>query len=376
MQGKTAFIFVDIPAELSGAGGKLKPIDGLSVGTFTSMWGDKVEFKPEELETYVSNTKRVINSTKTESGEIVGLPIDMDMHDHRGGAGWIKDVIVDLERSILRFMVEWTEDGAEVIMKNIRRFFSPSVDTENLYVLGGSLTNWPATSDLKSGKILLRPIELSSQMKEIDMPKTIEELSADVEAQGSDIKTLLGAVNTLVTKVGELSAKPTTPGNPPAPESEDGVSKDIKDLLNTPAAIEELGLQAAAQAKEAIKAEKRKGVVVEFAARIAGGTKEKPFGLKVKPAEIVALVLSLPEKQGNAVMKILEQSLDAAIDFAEHGVDSEGFLNKPELPKPMLELARNWVKGGRSIEEFFSVNATELGNPDQFNLSEFRKVKE
>ena len=136
MQGKTAFIFVDLSTEFSSGAGKLKPIDGLSVGTFTSMWGDKVEFKPEELEKYASNTKRVINSTKTEGGEIVGLPIDMDMHDHRGGAGWIKDVVVDLERKILRFMVEWTEDGAEVILKNIRRFFSPSVDTENQYVLG------------------------------------------------------------------------------------------------------------------------------------------------------------------------------------------------------------------------------------------------
>ena len=367
----TAFVFVEI-SEFSA--GSLKPIDGLSAGTFTSMWGDKVEFKPEELEEYASKTKKVINSTKTEKGETVGLPIDMDMHDHRGGAGWIKDVIVDMERKILRFMVEWTEEGEELIRKNIRRFFSPSVDTENHFVLGGSLTNWPATRDSKSGKILLRPIELSSQMKEIDMPKTIEELSADLEAQGTQITSLVGAVNTLVTKIGELS-KPKE--NPESPTSDgDEISQDIKDLLGTPEAVEELGRQAAKKATEAIKAEKRKGVVVEFASRIAGGTKEKPFGLKVKPAEIVALVLSLPEKQGNAVMRILEQSLDAAIDFAEHGVDSEGFLNKPEMPKQILELARNWVKSGKTIEEFFVVNAAELGTPDNYNLSEFKKVKE
>jgi hypothetical protein len=370
MQGKTAFIFIEVSEFSAGA---LKPIDGLSAGTFTSMWGDKVEFKPEELEEYASKTKRVISSTKTEGGEVVGLPIDMDMHDHRGGAGWIKDVIVDMERKILRFMVEWTEDGADVIRKNIRRFFSPSVDTENHFVLGGSLTNWPATRDSKSGKILLRPIELSSQIKEIDMPKTIEELSADLEAQGTQITSLVGAVNTLVTKIGELS-KPTTPETPPSDGDE--VSQEIKDLLGNSNEVEELGRIAANKAKEVIKAEKRKSVVVEFASRIAGGTKEKPFGLKVKPAEIVALVLSLPEKQGNAVMRILEQSLDAAIDFAEHGVDSEGFLNKPEMPKQVLELARTWVKSGKTIEEFFSVNAAELGSPDNYNLSEFKKVKE
>lgn len=371
MQGKTAFIFVDV--ELSAAGGALKPIDGLSVGTFTSMWGDKVEFTPDELEEYASKTNKVISSTKTEGGEIVGLPIDMDMHDHRGGAGWIKDVVVDMERKILRFMVDWTEDGAEVIRKNIRRFFSPSVDTENKVVLGGSLTNWPATRDQKSGRILLRPIELSSQIKEIDMPKTIEELSADLEAQGASINALVGSVNTLVGKITELSKPVTAPSDPAAPE---GVSQEIKDLLGTPEEVEEMGRQATQKAKDIINVQKRKSVVVEFASRIAGGTREKPFGLKVKPAEIVALVLSLPEKQGNAVMKILEQSLDAAIDFAEHGVDSEGFLNKPALPGPILDMARKWVGGGKSIEEFFAVNAAELGSPDSFNLSEFKKVKE
>lgn len=368
MQGKTAFIFVDV--ELS-AGGATKPIDGLSAGVFTSMWGDKVEFKAEELEEYASKTKKVIRSTQTEGGEIVGLPIDMDMHDHRGGAGWIKDVLVDMERKILRFAVEWTEDGADVIRKNIRRFFSPSVDTENKVVLGGSLTNWPATRDEKSGRILLRPIELSSQIKEIDMTKTIEELSTDVEKIGGSVATLADAVNALV----ELSKKNQGNSNSNS-DAVEGVSQEIKDLLGTSEAVEELGRQAAEKAKDTIRAEKRKMVVVEFASKIAGGTREKPFGLKVKPAEIVALVLSLPEKQGNAVMRILEQSLDAAIDFAEHGVDSEGFLNKPELPKPILDMARQWVKGGKSIDEFFAVNAAELGAPDNFNLSEFKKVKE
>lgn len=373
MTTKTAFLFVDV-SEFSQKG--TKPIDGLSAGIFTSMWGDKVEFKADSLDTLAKNTKSVIESTKTEGGEIVGLPIDMDMHDHKGGAGWIKDVIVDMERKILRFAVEWTEEGADVIRRNIRRFFSPSVDVDEEVVLGGSLTNWPATRE-KSGRILLRPIELSSYMKELDMPKTLEELTGMLEKNSNDIAAIAESVKGLTGLVAHLSKGQAPAASSTEPTSnEEGISQTIKDLLAVPEDVEDLGQKAAEMAKEVIKAEKRKRVVVEFASRIAGGTREKPFGLKVKPAEIVALVLSLPEKQGNAVMKILEQSLDAAIDFAEHGVDGEGFLNKPALPETLLPLARQWVKSGKSIDEFFSVNAAELGSPDNYNLAEFRKAKE
>jgi len=365
----TAFIFTDL-REFSGPG--LKPIDGLSAGKFTSMWGDVVEFKPEDLEIYAANTRRVIASTKTESGEIVGLPIDMDMHDHRGGAGWIKDVIVDMERKILRFMVEFTEDGADVIRRNIRRFFSPSTDPENQTVLGGSLTNWPATRDAKSGRILLRPIELSKFMKEIDMPQTLEELEAGQVALTTsvdEIKTILSGLSTKLTELSTGNQPPASSGLP----DPDRINPELLELLGNGAGLEELGAKAAEIAQDAVKAERRKHALVEFAARIAGGTKAKPFGLKVRPADLVALLVSLPEKQGNAVMKILEQSLDAAIDFAQHGIDGDGFLNKPELPEPYRKYAREFCAiDGNTIEGFFTANP-EVGPIDNFNLAEFAK---
>lgn len=363
----TAFLFTDVK-DFSAIG--LKPIDGLSAGTFTSMWGDVVEFKAEELETYAANTKRVINSTKTEGGEIVGLPIDMDMHDHRGGAGWIKDVIVDMERNILRFMVEWTSEGAEVIQKNIRRFFSPSTDPENQIVLGGSLTNWPATRDAKSGRILLRPIELSQFMKEIDMPKTLEELESGQTALTASVDKLTTLMTAVNTKLAELSTQAPAAGDDKTKLDPDRINPELLELLGNGAGLEELGAKAAEIAQDAVKAEKRKHAVVEFAARIAGGTKAKPFGLKVRPADLVALLVSIPEKQGNAVMKILEQSLDAAIDFAQHGIDGDGFLNKPELPEIYKKYAREFCASGSTIAEFFKQNP-EVGKMDDFNLAEF-----
>ncbi len=360
----TAFLFTDCK-DFSSIG--LKPIDGLSAGTFTSMWGDVVEFKPEDLEKYAANTKRVINSTKTESGDIVGLPIDMDMHDHRGGAGWIKDVIVDMERKILRFMVEWTAEGAEVIQKNVRRFFSPSTDPENQIVLGGSLTNWPATRDAKSGQILLRPIELSQFMKEIDMPKTLEELETGQTALTGSVEKLTTLMTDVSAKLAELSSGSNNQNQSLDP---DRINPELLELLGNGAGLEELGAKAAEIAQDAIKAEKRKHSLVEFAARIAGGTKAKPFGLKVRPADLVALLVSIPEKQGNAVMKILEQSLDAAIDFAQHGIDGDGFLNKPELPEPFKKYAYEFCATGATIADFFKANP-EVGKMDDFNLADF-----
>jgi hypothetical protein len=361
---KTAFVFVDMK-EFSAAG--TKPIDGLSAGKFTSMWGDVVEFKAESLATYAKNTKEVIKSTTTESGEVVGLPIDMDMHDHRGGAGWIKDVIVDAERKILSFMVEWTDEGADVIRRNVRRFFSPSVDLENESVLGGSLTNWPATRDKKTGRILLRPVELSSFMKEIDMPKTLEEIEKEQEAQAKSIEGIMKLATDTNTMLTELS-KGLKPAEGDIPE---GINPELLALVGNGAGLEELGAKAEEIANDAIRAQKRKGKLVEFAAKIAGGTKERPFGLKVRPADIVALLASLPEKQGNAVMKILEQSLDAAVDFAQHGFDGEGFGNKPQLSDPYIKYAREFCSiEGNTIQEFFKANP-EVGKFDDFNLAEF-----
>lgn len=335
----------------------LKYIDGLAAGTFISMTGEEVTFSADELQTYIENTQRIIESTRTESGEIVGLPIDKDRHDHAGGAGWIVGLELDQARNIIRFLVNWTNEGVDLIKGNVRRFFSPSADAINKVILGGSMTNWPATR-LETGQLLLRPVELSQSIKEIDMPKTIEEMFADLKAG------ILAAVG---SKPAELQADP--------PADENATSPSLRELLNTPDAIEELGQRAQQMAQEAIRAEKRKMHAVEFAARIAGGTREKPFGLKVKSNDIVALLLSLPEKQAKAVEKILEASLTAAIDFAEHGFDSDGFVQLPQLPEAIKPYARQWVAAGKPIGEFFAQNP-ELGPADNYNLVEFTKVKE
>lgn len=141
-----------------------KVFDGMASGDFTDFRGQNVHIDPRSLIEIVQKTKLAIQSTRTESGEIVGFPIDEDGHDHKGGAGWIVDVELDQSGTKIIFTPKWTQIGIDLIKKNIRRFFSVSVDLVNKVIMGGSLTNWPATRDAKSGQIMLRPIELSMNL--------------------------------------------------------------------------------------------------------------------------------------------------------------------------------------------------------------------
>lgn len=142
--------------------GESKPFDGLATGTFVDMYGRKLTIKPEELADYVANTKAVLATAKTESGELIGLPIDMMGHNEGDGAGWITDIELDQDRNVVRFHPVWTEAGKSLISGNVRRYFSPTIITQKKIILGGSLTNWPASRDDKTLEYLLKPIELSS----------------------------------------------------------------------------------------------------------------------------------------------------------------------------------------------------------------------
>lgn len=137
-----------------------KPFDALVAGTFIGMSGRKFEFKEEDLAEYVENTKTAIEATKTEDGEVVGLPIDIESHDEGDGAGYIVDA--ELEDGIVRFTPKWNDVGLDLIERNIRRWFSGTWDIMRKVAQGGTLTNWPATRDNESGDILLRPIELET----------------------------------------------------------------------------------------------------------------------------------------------------------------------------------------------------------------------
>lgn len=334
------FIFVDLASGVPS-------FDGMAAGSFTDMHGKKVTFAPGELSAYIDNTREVLESTRTEGGEIVGLPIDLDGHDHKGGAGWITGVELDPSRPIIKFLANWTQAGSDLIKSNTRRFFSPTVDPSEKVILGGSMTNWPASRDNKH-RMMLRPIELSEQIQEIDM------------AEGITLEGLRELANEFLAHF--------KPAQKQEQESSMSESVDVAELMKSPEAIAELERLANERAAELLKAEQLKSKVAEFSAKLTGGA----VALSMKADEISAALLSFaePENVMDFIGKVMEAKL---VNFQESGTNgkTEG---KTEFPKELRPFMQTWLAAGKTPESFFDANP-EIGLAADYDLAEFAKEK-
>ena len=334
-----------------------KPFDGMAIGDFKTSQG-AVSIKSDELDQYLQNTKDVLESTRTESGEIVGLPIDMDGHDHKGGAGWIVDVV--REGDLLRFIPKWTEAGQKIIREGVRRFFSPSFDAENKVIIGGSMTNYPASRD-DMRRLKLRPVELSETMftAEYDDDGFFTKLTNSFEgflkklSEAKPAEEKPKEVSMPTDTLAELAAKATTPEGLAELEAE-------------------LNKRANTKVVELLEAEQRKNHVSELAETWVGGTKENPKGLPVSKESLVEFMSDLtPEqmKRAEAIFgKIVKEGF---IEFEEEGHSQElqGLAALPEWAAPLL---RDVLANGGTIKEFFDANTEELGEMKSYNLSEYK----
>lgn len=157
----------------------ISTIDGMAAGEFRDMSGHVFAWKKNDLPLYVENTKKALASTTDATGQLVGFPIDSMDHDHNVAAGWIKDVELDSERDVVKFSVEWNELGKGLIGSNQMRYFSPELDLIGKAIIGGSLTNWPASRN-KDNEILLKPVTLSMGMFSLEPGESLDERSDQV----------------------------------------------------------------------------------------------------------------------------------------------------------------------------------------------------
>jgi len=347
--------------ELSGEFETVKAIDGLAAcddHAYTAMSGSDVFVKTDELESYLKNSDEILLSTlSAETGKIVGLPIDLDKHDHGGGAGKIIGFEFDKTRNIIKFIINWTEKGIKQVKDNLGSYFSPSIDPERKIIIGGSLTNYPAIRNNK-GWMLLRPVEFSQQIKEIDMTKTLEEVMIEMEA--------------LKTQVAELSK--------PAPiivkEPDDSVTPEMAEFIANTDGAEELGRQAQEIAQRQVKDSQRKEHVKKFASRVVGGTPDKPFSIPVPSRAIVAALLSMPDKQRIFMEDLIMKMYEGAIDFAERGISGSDFIQGKIVPAEYHDAIKIWVDSGKTAGSWFKNVMPELGDAKDYNLKEFAAQKE
>ena len=372
-------LFTDLSTEVWGGDEpeqQVRKIDGMAAGAFTDMWGREFVIERADLTNFVTNTKLALESTRDKDGKVVGFPIDQRGHYHEDAAGFITDA--ELDGNIVRLSVRWNETGKYLISEELERYVSPSIDLEQKVIVGGSLTNWPATRT-KDHKILLRPVELSANMKALDGIEA--ERMSIIEAVRSTIKEVLDGAFRVGTPdkpsndeedVMELSELTT--------EQKLSLRSEVeKELIANPNTSAELSSylerEVNQRMEEALAAEKRKLHIADFSARIVGGTKDTPRGLPTTQDEIAefmgALPVDLQEKAEALFEKIVENGL---LEFSEvgHNQAVKGKIELPEEIKPMLHAA---LKEGRTAEWFFASNMSELGQMDDYDLSEF-KIKE
>lgn len=344
----SSFLFVDLSQLVNG-----KPFDGLATGSFVDMTGKPVVIQVSDLQAYVDNTKAVIESTRTATGELVGLPIDSNNHDHAGGAGWIVGASLDTARNIVQFAVKWTDVGAQLIRDNTRRFFSPSLDPSQKVVVGGSLTNWPA-SRFKNGTLALRPIELSSMIEVIE---------------DNDTKiSLREMIGTLIQSFG-FGRNNSVPENQSQWKENENMAT-IAELAKTEQGARELAALVEQNTQERVKqlmqVEKNKLHLAELSNKLVGGTSEVQRGLPFKSEELVEFLSLLSDdtqKKAEEIFGKIQSS--GLVDFAQKG---HGGSNDSGLKQLPAEYSLNLDSGALKLADLANPKLG-LGDLAQYDLS-------
>lgn len=361
------FLGVELSSDSALVDGK--PFDGLSAGKFTDMLGRVVEFKVEEFQEYLSNTLEAILATTGESGELAGLPIDAKGHEKGDGAGWIVDAAIDGNK--IRLTPRWTEIGRELISKGIRRFFSATVDVENKVILGGTLTNWPATRD-KRGRILLRPVELSEPP--VTAETTEKELTVSEETKVIGIADLSQAERDALLEQARAAVRDeVSKAGVPAVDLDAARAAMMAEAQKAlELEYQRIQSESGRMLAEMVNKFKREQHIAEFSASV---TTAGDKGLPVTAEEIERVLSAVDDATRTDLERIFSQTVQRGlVDFREfgHGKNPEGTL---ELEPAYRQQLDKWLAGGNELDEFFKINESVLGNVAQYNLSAYRKEK-
>jgi hypothetical protein len=373
------FIYVDLSA-YSG-----RPFDGLASGTFTDMWGQEVKITEADLELIARNTSEAIQFTKTEGGEVVGLPIDASNHNRGDAAGWIVECSNDPAVKRIRLTPNWTEEGLTRIGKGLQRFFSATIDLSNKVILGGTLTNWPATRDGKNN-ILLRPIELSAPM--FTFQEGVNDMTENVvQTQEVDLDALRASIvgeivppikNDILSAVAELMKPAEAPKVSPVNDDEDlikmfeleGMKEEVMVAMRDRlvAQVEAVKTQAALETGKMLAALQHESRVADFCQKVVSGTQDNPYGLPIDEKALSAFLLSLDSQKAKTAMGLLESIWkNGRVTFAELGHNQD--IKIVTLPAEVVAA----LNAGQLTVSDLDAPSLALGDLSQYDLSKWQK---
>jgi hypothetical protein len=362
---KKDFLFVNLQQLMDA-----KAIDGMASGKFTDMWGYEFEIKPEELPEFVLKTRMALQSTRDANGDVIGFPIDAMNHDHGEAAGWITDV--QQLGGVVQITPRWTALGRELVGSDQMRYFSPTIDLIAKVIMGGSLTNWPATRTADH-QLLLRPVELSSQLETLPEMGMLQRFEMIITKAISGI--IPGVNKPAETPViSELEVVDMDFANLTAEQKETFLAQARTELTSgtLPVEMQAIVNQRAVELTALKVAEAaRVSHIAELSSRLTGGTDANPRGLPIQSDELVEFLTSLsPEMQAKAESIFSRISESGLVDFKERG-SSRVQTGTAILPPEMAEPLSKWIEEGLKIDEFFKANAAELGVQADYNLTEF-----
>lgn len=381
------------PIELSLNVGALVPgikseVDCLSVGVLWDMFKREVTILESELQSYISGTLEAIERTRTSKGEIVGLPIDNMNHNREESCGRIINVKLGkgpIGNSIIIAEVLWNDVGLDLIKSNKVRGFSATVNIRDRIILGGSLTNWPATVD-QTGKLLLRPVELS-QSSNGDNGMTPEEIEQIIKTRLEEMvaPTVTAQMQTSFANLG-LGNKSNNESSESSGNKDTAVQPNIFELFDSAEALEEvqneMRRQFAAQYQTIRDSMAQQSAVLiaqmnhenrvrDFCANIGSGTGYN-FSLPVELELVTKFTASLNHQQFKMFSSIVDEVLqNGLIDLRElgSGSTSENNVGTQKLPK---EIAESLKQGIIKVSDLSSP-ILNLGDLSVYDLSEFSK---
>lgn len=388
MTEATNFLFTELQELTRG-----KPFAGFAIGDFVDMYGREVKFEQDDYMDFATNTESAISAVK-EKGQ-PGLPIDARKHDKGDAAGWIVGVeLGEVKNSkgkaipVLMLLAEWTKLGVELITEKIQTNFSPTVDLAKKVLRGGSLTNWPASVD-ENGIPIFAAIELSEGVRALRPV-------ADKENEGASApEKILDEVNSMTQEEmrdfirAELQTALSAALAPA--EGEDAKKGfDITGVLDLAETIEDIKAahqQAALEQYELARQEAQRQAMLhvakirheanvkELAQVVTSGNDDVPYGLPVNVSDLQEFLLRLEPADFEFVSGMLRKiQKNGRVVFTElgHGKQLQGTA---ELPKKYAEILRTALKGGLTIDDFFEMNVTELGDKGHYDLTAFVEVK-
>ena len=278
-----------------------KWFEGFAIGEFIDMFGREIEITEEELVFYFKNTKKAIRATRElESGEIAGLPIDAKDHERGEAAGWIVAVKMSEENDKLLFKPKWTVIGQDLLKTKLMRNFSATFSLEDMVILGGTLTNWPATRE--DSVPILAPIELAeSKIKNI-VKNTLTNLGLykDPDNNNEGVKKMSEV------KISDLTKDQVAELNMEYVQSQLGKDEKITNLS------EYIDLEVEKLADAKIEAQlvlhKRNAEIAQFVQEVTEGSEEQPVGLAVTGDKLTELLegisgVELPDHFAEAIVE-------------------------------------------------------------------------